>query len=758
MKRVLFLFAILMFLLSCKQQSNVTTVHLWHQMEPPKRPVLNALIKEFEAQNPDIKVVTLAKGTEEVRTGFQAAAAFTGGGPELVYGPMDQIGPFEAMKQKNSDNSIIMPLENIFPKEYFEKFNSMAVVRYKGHIYQIGDRLGNHLSMAYNMKLFKEAGLPGPPQTVSQLIEYGKKMTIDKDGDGKPDQYGLVWNYTEPFWYIPFYGGYGGKVFDANNHPIINNPAAIKTYQLILDLKNKYKIMPSECDYDIADNMFNQGRAAMIINGDWSWQKYIDSPDVQFGLAKIPMIDETHKWSAPFVSSTGYSINASVKGKKLEATKRVLEFLLSEEAQRRFTKEHKSIPSLISLQNDPAIKNDPILKISAEQIAVGDPMPIIPEMRAVWDAMRPSLQSVIAGTMTPQKAAEAQQKLAEQKISSMFDTGSENAKSGGIIIRILYILGILAILWITYILIFRFILVLMKNPNSKQTREARFAVWLAVPATIVMFGVVIYPFIYNIIISFSNMSMTTVNSWQVIGFEQYVKVFGEKIFYTIFSKTVIWTVVNVFFHVVIGVFLALLLNRALPGKSIFRVLLILPWAVPQYITALTWRGMFNSDTGQINQILTALHLHTVNWLSEPTSAFIACIITNIWLGFPFMMIIALGGLQSIPDELYEAAEMDGASRWKQFWNVTVPLLKPVMIPAITLGIVWTFNNLNVMWLVTNGGEPADHSHILVSYVYRAAFNLYEYGYAAAFSVIIFIILAVFSISFMNRTQATENVR
>jgi arabinogalactan oligomer/maltooligosaccharide transport system permease protein len=120
-----------------------------------------------------------------------------------------------------------------------------------------------------------------------------------------------------------------------------------------------------------------------------------------------------------------------------------------------------------------------------------------------------------------------------------------------------------------------------------------------------------------------------------------------------------------------------------------------------------------------------------------------------------MMMIALGGLQSIPHELYEAAEVDGASRWKQFWKITLPLLKPVMIPAITLGIVWTFNNLNVIWLVTNGGQPADKSHILVTYVYRAAFNLYRYGYAAAFSMIIFVILAVFGITFMNKSNVAE---
>lgn len=283
---------------------------------------------------------------------------------------------------------------------------------------------------------------------------------------------------------------------------------------------------------------------------------------------------------------------------------------------------------------------------------------------------------------------------------------------------------------------------------------------LILPAALVMFGVVFYPFIYNLVLSFSNMSLRNFREWQIIGFDQYYKVFfepSEPGFYTIFFKTMIWTVVNVTFHVVIGVMLAMLLNRQIKGKSIFRTLLILPWAIPQYIVALTWRGMFNYEYGSINLLITKyLGLPAVEWLRSPTEAFIAVIITNIWLGFPFMMVIALGGLQSISNEFYEAADIDGASAWQKFRNITIPLLRPVMIPAITLGIIWTFNNINVVWLVTSGGEPADQTHILVSYVYRAAFGLYRYGYAAALSMVIFFILLIFSLTFMQRTQATKS--
>ena len=143
------------------------------------------------------------------------------------------------------------------------------------------------------------------------------------------------------------------------------------------------------------------------------------------------------------------------------------------------------------------------------------------------------------------------------------------------------------------------------------------------------------------------------------------------------------------------------------------------------------------------------------WLSNANWAFAAPIIANIWLGFPFMMVVALGGLQSIPRELYEAADIDGAGWWFRLRKITLPLLKPVLVPAAILGTIWTFNNLNVIWLVTRMGEPADKTHILVTYVYKAAFHYYRYGYAAAFSMIIFFILLTFVVSFLRATRQRE---
>ncbi len=288
-------------------------------------------------------------------------------------------------------------------------------------------------------------------------------------------------------------------------------------------------------------------------------------------------------------------------------------------------------------------------------------------------------------------------------------------------------------------------------------RSNRLAYFYVLPALIVMAAVVAYPFVYNVVISFSNMNLIHFRDWRLKGLGNYASVLGDRLFWYFFAKTCLWTALNVLFHVVIGVFLALLLDKDLRGRTVFRTLLILPWAVPQYITALTWRGMFNAEYGAISLFLERTLGVKIPWLSTEWGAFAACLITNIWLGFPFMMVVALGGLQSIPDELYEAAAIDGSSWWHRLRHITVPLLKPVMVPAVTLGVIWTFNNFNVVWLVSNGGEPSDKTHILVSWVYKAGFTYFRMGYAAAFSMVIFAILLMFSWSFIKRTRATEAV-
>ncbi len=285
-------------------------------------------------------------------------------------------------------------------------------------------------------------------------------------------------------------------------------------------------------------------------------------------------------------------------------------------------------------------------------------------------------------------------------------------------------------------------------------RQHKFSYLMLLPAFLVVLFVIIYPFFYNFRLAFSNLNMYNMRQFiqkgalEYIGFDNFIKIITESSFWIILFRTVVWTVVNVVAHVVFGIFYAIILDRDIMFKSIYRTLLVIPWAIPQYIVVLVWRGMFNYRYGAVNLLLSKFGIAPIAWLSQASTGFTAAIIVNVWLGIPFMMMIALGGLQSIDPNFYEAAEIDGASSWQQIKHITLPLLKPVMLPATVLGTVWTFNNLRVIYLLTQN-TLTDKIDILVTYVYRAAFEFYRYGYAAAFSLIIFVILLVWAISFID---------
>ncbi len=295
------------------------------------------------------------------------------------------------------------------------------------------------------------------------------------------------------------------------------------------------------------------------------------------------------------------------------------------------------------------------------------------------------------------------------------------------------------------------------------------------PAMVAMVVLVFFPFSYGIALSFTNANIYNTDQgiaetwiglqnfteiltdWKLVENTPEGRVFDYQNFYWTLGFTVVWTVSNVAIGVSLGLLLALILNtRGLALRPIYRVLLILPWAVPNYITALIWRGMFHSQFGVINQVIQIFGGSAVSWFDTPLTAFVTVLSTNGWLSFPFMMVISLGALQSIPADLYEAARVDGASRWQQFRTITLPSLKPALVPAVILSVIWTFNQFNVIYLVS-AGEPGYATEILITESYKLAFEQYRYGYAAAYSVVIFIILLAYGVWQNRVTRATEGI-
>lgn len=287
---------------------------------------------------------------------------------------------------------------------------------------------------------------------------------------------------------------------------------------------------------------------------------------------------------------------------------------------------------------------------------------------------------------------------------------------------------------------------------------------LVAPALIGTLAFIVYPFFYEVYIAFSNMSLRRFREFDAslaIGWQNLVRVFTQPVlqratFFELLVRTIVWTAVNVSLHVAGGLALAVLLNRPMRGRALYRTLLILPWAIPQVVAVLAWRNEFNYEYGFVNALLRTFGLQPISWLSDPFWAFVAMIWVNVWLGIPFMMTVFLGGLQAIPGDLTDAADIDGASGWQKFRRVTLPLLKPVMTPAVILGVVWTFNNFSVVYLF-NQGAPVESTHILVTALYRAAFDFYRYGFGAMYALVLFVFLLLFSVVYVRLTGVLGSV-
>ncbi|WP_115658991.1 maltose ABC transporter permease MalF [Klebsiella variicola] len=251
-----------------------------------------------------------------------------------------------------------------------------------------------------------------------------------------------------------------------------------------------------------------------------------------------------------------------------------------------------------------------------------------------------------------------------------------------------------------------------------------------------------------------------------IGWDNFTRVFqdeGMRAFFAIFVWTVVFSVLTVILTVAVGMVLACLVQwEALKGKAIYRVLLILPYAVPSFISILIFKGLFNQSFGEINMMLSALFGIKPAWFSDPTTARTMIIIVNTWLGYPYMMILCMGLLKAIPDDLYEASAMDGAGPFQNFFKITLPLLIKPLTPLMIASFAFNFNNFVLIQLLTNGGPdrlgtttPAGYTDLLVSYTYRIAFEGgggQDFGLAAAIATLIFLLVGALAIVNLKATR------
>jgi multiple sugar transport system permease protein len=289
-----------------------------------------------------------------------------------------------------------------------------------------------------------------------------------------------------------------------------------------------------------------------------------------------------------------------------------------------------------------------------------------------------------------------------------------------------------------------------RTEQARQYLDQNYRPYLLIaPAALFLLTVVAYPIFETFRLSlYQSPADASVNTY--IGLQHYANIIQSDIFYQLLWQTGRWVLVGVAAKTILGLIIALHLQHDVRGRKFFRTAFLIPWGIPYAISAVVFRWFHHPQYGYLNAIMLKINLieQPVGILGDPTVAWVGVSLADVWIGTPFMAIILLAGLQSIPEELYEAAAVDGAERWHQFRHITLPQLKPVLLIATLLSTIWTFVSFDVIWTMTRGG-PIDTTSTLVIHIYKVGIENGNLGLGAAYSVVGFLILGVFAVFYIR---------
>ncbi|GAA4258170.1 carbohydrate ABC transporter permease [Dactylosporangium darangshiense] len=278
------------------------------------------------------------------------------------------------------------------------------------------------------------------------------------------------------------------------------------------------------------------------------------------------------------------------------------------------------------------------------------------------------------------------------------------------------------------------------------------------PAWLYLIVFYLYPLATNVRMGFQDFTVSSFYTGVApfAGLRNYREVLRDPAFAGTVTNTVLFTAGSLLFQFGIGLALAVFFRRNFPLNGVLRSLLLVPWLLPLVVSGTAWRWILETDSGVLNRSLLSLHLidEPVPWLASTSVALTAVTLVNIWVGIPFNMVILYGGLQSIPDELYEAAQLDGAGAWRRFRHITLPLLRPVTSVVLTLGLIYTLKVFDVIMVLTQGG-PADSSQTLTTFSYDLSFQQLAFGHGAAVGNLLIVVAVVFAIGYLRAERRSS---
>lgn len=731
---------ILLLLPTLDSAQSTVTLRLMDWADPDEMPLDRQAIAVFERQHPDIHIVYEPNPgrqyEEKILTGLAANE------PPDVFLLDSKLIPTFTNKKVLLDLTPFIKKLDIDTSQWFS--NALDIARRGTGLFAFPKGF-TPLMIFYNKGLFDISGIsyPNDTWTWDDYLGIAKDLTLDLDGDGKPDQYGTAFtNYY--FYWIPWVWTGGGDVVGSDGSRAtgcLNSTLTESALQFPIDLRTKYHVAPDVGTWVQAEKtgmnyqLFANGRIAMIIDGHWrmpKFLKYIENGTLKIGVAPFPRMTNGRKVNVMYESGWCVPVNS----KHPDEATMLAAFMAGETAARIRSTKSLEIPAVMTVAKEMVARD----KSGMEQTFVNE----IPHCRQPWGsiierfseiewALQDAMDEVMINGKPMHETMTRYAERIDKELGNIRSHGSSEFKpirEHSIIME--FLIGVASLAFLGCLILYR-------RARGKELAETRTAIGFLTPSLIHLVVFIFTPIIFAAYLSTHQWDIVVPDT-PFVGLNNFKEMLADSNFWNALKNTVVYTL-NVPLGMALSLVVASMMNKRLRGLGFLRTLYFLPSVTSFVAIALVWMWIYHPTFGAANFLLVMVGLPPLQWLNSTQTAMLSVIIFSIWLGLGYQMVIFLAGLQGIPEELYAAARMDGATNWHCFWHVTLPLLKPTTFFILVTSLIGSFQVFTSIYVMTAGG-PVGSTDVIVYHIYKAAWEQLRMGYASAMSWVLFVIIMI----------------